>query len=86
MIERIMKALLDLIPREVQKFWHKLDSFFNFFYTLVKDHDLRRIYYFVHHGLVQKLIDLTGRYNSQVECSVPPFDKLVATVCTLARC
>ena len=85
-IERISKALIDLIPREVQKFWHKLDAFFNFFYTLVKDLDLRRIYYFVSQGLIQKLIDLTGRYNSQVEFSVPPFDKLVATVCTLARC
>ena len=52
----------------------------------MKDLDLRRVYYFVRNGLIQKLVDLTGRYNSQVEFSVPPFDKLVATVCTLARC
>ena len=80
-----MRELLALIPLEVQKFWHKLGPFFNFFYNMVKDNDMRKISYFVRSGLVHRLIDLTGRYNSQVEYSVPPFDKLVTTVCILAR-
>ena len=84
-IERIMRELLALIPLDVQKFWHKLGPFFNFFYSMVKDYDVRRVNYLVRMGLVNRLIDLTGRYNSQVEYSVPPFDKLVATVCILAR-
>lgn len=52
---------------------------------MVKDNDPKRINYLVRMGLVHRLIDLTGRYNSQVEYSVPPFDKLVTTVCILAR-
>ena len=53
---------------------------------MIKDLDLRRVSYFLRSGLIHRLIDLAGRYNSQVEYSVPPFDKLVATVCILARC
>lgn len=59
-----MRELLALIPLEVQKFWHKLGPFFNFFYSMVKDYDVRRVNYLVRMGLVNRLIDLTGRYNS----------------------
>ena len=62
-----------------------MGPFFTFFYNMVKDGNLRRVNYFVRIGLIQRLIDLTGRYNRQVEFSVPPFDNLVATVCTLGR-
>ena len=37
-------------------------------------------------NLINRLMDLACRYNSQVEYSAPPFEKLVLTVCTLARC
>ena len=84
-IESITLQLVALIPSEVQKFWHKLGPFFNLFYSLVQDFNVARVSYFLRLGLIAKLIDLTGRYNSQVEYSVPPFDKLVATVCILAR-
>ena len=85
-IEQILRELLALIPLEVQKYWHKLGPFFTFFHNLVQDGNLRRVNYLVRIGLIHRLIDLTGRYNSQVEFSVPPFDKLVATVCILGRC
>lgn len=85
LIELLIKELLALIPTEVQKFWHKLGPFFTLFFNLVQDGNLRRLNYFVRCGLIQRLVDLTGRYNSQQEYSVPPFDKLVATVCILAR-
>lgn len=80
-----MHELLSLIPLEVQKSWHKLGPFFSFFHNMVKDLNTRRLNYFLRTGLIHKFIELTGRYNSQVEYTVPPFDKLVTTVCILAR-
>lgn len=85
-IDQIMHELISLIPLEVQKFWHKLGPFFNFFYNMVSDYSLTRVRYMLNTGLISRFIDLTGRYNSQVEYTVPPFDKLVTTVCILARC
>ena len=84
-IERVMKSLIELIPLEVQKYWHKLGPFFSFFYNMVKDFDLRRINYLNRVNLISLFIDLAGRFNAQIEYTVPPFDKLVATVCILAR-
>ena len=80
-----MKELISLIPLEVQKFWHKLGPFFDFFHNMVKDVNIRRINYLTRVNLISLFIDLAGRFNSQVEYTVPPFDKLVATVCILTR-
>ena len=78
--------MMVLMPTEVQRYWHKLGAYFSFFHNMVKDGERRRVRHFVQVGLVQKLVELVGRWNPANEFSAPPFDKLVATVCLLARC
>lgn len=85
-IERLTKELLALMPLEVSKYWHKVGPYLNFFNKMVQDGNIRRVSYFVRSGLVTRLVELISRFNSQVEYSVPPFDKLVETVSILARC
>ena len=85
-IEVITQNMVVLMPTEVQRYWHKLGAYFSFFHNMVKDANKRRVRHFVQVGLVQKLVELVGRYNPANEFSAPPFDKLVATVCILARC
>lgn len=63
-IEQILHEMMTLIPREAAKYWHKLGAFFNFFYNMVQDGNLRRINFFIKASLINELMKLTGRYNS----------------------
>ena len=85
-VQTITQTMIQLIPVEAQRFWHKLGAFFSFFHNMVKDGNRMRVRHFMQVGLVQKLIELVGKWNPTYEFSAPPFDKLVATICVLARC
>lgn len=78
-----------MIPNKITNAWHKLGSFFNFFYNLIKDLKMPRLIMFRQVRLVSKLVDLVVKIKDHFGHGYvhgsPPIEFALKTLCLMIR-